>query len=42
MSGGLGFVDTNMLVYAFERSPSAKQQVAKRLLTELMEEGRRA
>jgi predicted nucleic acid-binding protein len=40
MSGGLSFVDTNVLVYAFQKSPSAKQQVARRLLAELTEEGR--
>ncbi len=40
MSGGQSFVDTNVLVYAFQKSPSAKQQVARRLLAELMEEGR--
>jgi predicted nucleic acid-binding protein len=40
MSGELGFLDTNVLVYAFERRPSEKQQVAKRLLAELMEEDR--
>ena len=38
MSGdsGLGFVDTNVLVYAFDRSGSAKQRAAQRLLNELM------
>jgi predicted nucleic acid-binding protein len=35
--GGLGFVDTNVLVYAFDRSGSAKQRAAQRLLNELME-----
>jgi len=42
MSGdnGLGFVDTNVLVYAFDRSGSAKQRAAQRLLNELMEQDR--
>ncbi len=40
LNSDLSFVDTNVLVYAFQKSPSAKQQVARRLLAELMEEGR--
>jgi predicted nucleic acid-binding protein len=35
--GGLGFVDTNVLVYAFDNSGSAKQRAAQRLLNELMD-----
>jgi len=31
------FVDTNVLVYAFEKSDSSKKQTAKRLLTGLMD-----
>ena len=42
MSGerALSFVDTNVLVYAFDKSGSAKKQVAQRLLNELMDEDR--
>jgi predicted nucleic acid-binding protein len=42
MSGdsGLGFVDTNVLVYAFDKSGSAKQRAAQRLMNELMEQDR--
>jgi len=36
----LAFVDTNVLVYAFEKSSSPKKRVAQRLLNELMEEDR--
>ena len=36
----LGFVDTNVLVYAFERSDSAKKRAAQRLVGELIEEDR--
>jgi predicted nucleic acid-binding protein len=36
----LSFVDTNVLVYAFDKSSSSKKQVAKRLMNELMEEDR--
>ncbi|SPF37337.1 conserved hypothetical protein [Candidatus Sulfopaludibacter sp. SbA4] len=36
----LSFVDTNVLVYAFDRSNSPKKQVAQRLMNELMEEDR--
>ena len=35
-----GFVDTNVLVYAFDRSNSPKKRVAQRLMNELMEEDR--
>ena len=37
---GLSFVDTNVLVYAFDKSGSAKKRVAQRLLNELMDEDR--
>jgi predicted nucleic acid-binding protein len=42
MSGerALGFVDTNVLVYAFDKSGSAKQRAAQRLMNELVEEDR--
>jgi predicted nucleic acid-binding protein len=36
----LAFVDTNVLVYAFEKSSSPKKRVAQRLINELMEEDR--
>ena len=36
----LSFVDTNVLVYAFDRSSSPKKQVVQRLMNELMEEDR--
>jgi predicted nucleic acid-binding protein len=36
----LSFVDTNVLVYAFDKSGSPKKQIAQRLMTELMEEDR--
>ncbi|HEY3411864.1 MAG TPA: PIN domain-containing protein [Armatimonadota bacterium] len=36
----LCFVDTNVLVYGFDKSSSPKKRVAQRLLTELMEEDR--
>jgi predicted nucleic acid-binding protein len=36
----LSFVDTNVLVYAFDKSTSPKKQVAERLMNELMEEDR--
>lgn len=36
----LGFVDTNVLVYAFDKSSSPKKRVAQRLMNELMEEDR--
>jgi predicted nucleic acid-binding protein len=34
------FVDTNVLVYAFEKSSSVKKQTARRLVTELMDTDR--
>jgi len=37
---GLVFVDTNVLVYAFEKSKSKKQQLAQGLLSALMDEDR--
>jgi predicted nucleic acid-binding protein len=36
----LAFFDTNVLVYAFDRSSSPKKRVAQRLINELMEEDR--
>jgi len=36
----LAFVDTNVLVYAFDKGDSPKKRIAKRLLTDLMEEDR--
>jgi predicted nucleic acid-binding protein len=36
----LSFVDTNVLVYAFDKSGSPKKQAAERLMNELMEEDR--
>lgn len=36
----LCFVDTNVLVYAFDKSVSSKKQIAARLLNELVEEDR--
>ena len=36
----LSFVDTNVLVYAFDKSGSPKKRVAQRLLNELMDEDR--
>lgn len=36
----LSFVDTNVLVYAFERSDSARKRIAQRLLGDLMVEDR--
>lgn len=36
----LSFVDTNVLVYAFDRGNSLKKRVAQRLMNELMEEDR--
>ena len=35
-----GFVDTNVLVYAFDKSGSPKKRAAQRLLSELMDEDR--
>ncbi len=36
----LSFVDTNVLVYAFDKSSSPKKRVAQQLMNELMEEDR--
>jgi predicted nucleic acid-binding protein len=36
----ISFIDTNVLVYAFERSDSEKKRVAQRLLSELMDADR--
>jgi predicted nucleic acid-binding protein len=36
----LSFVDTNVLLYAFDKSSSPKKRVAQRLMNELMEEDR--
>ena len=36
----LSFVDTSVLVYAFDKSSSPKKRVAERLMNELMEEDR--
>jgi predicted nucleic acid-binding protein len=36
----LSFVDTNVLVYAFDKSGSPKKRIAERLLNELMEDDR--
>jgi predicted nucleic acid-binding protein len=36
----LGFVDTNVLVYASDKSDSPKKRVAQLLLNDLMEEDR--
>jgi predicted nucleic acid-binding protein len=38
--GSLSFVDTNVLVYAFDKSNSPKKRVAQRLMNKLMEEDR--
>jgi predicted nucleic acid-binding protein len=35
-----GFVDTNVLVYAFDKGNSPKKQIAQQLLHELMEDDR--
>jgi predicted nucleic acid-binding protein len=35
-----GFVDTNVLVYAFDKGGSEKKRVAQRLIQQLMEEDR--
>jgi predicted nucleic acid-binding protein len=42
VSNDLGFVDTNILVYAFDKSPSPspKKQIALRLIGELMRQDR--
>jgi predicted nucleic acid-binding protein len=34
------FVDTNILVYAFDKSPTPKKRIAQRLMHELMDEDR--
>jgi predicted nucleic acid-binding protein len=36
----VSFVDTNVLVYAFDKTSSPKKRVAQRLIDELMEEDR--
>jgi predicted nucleic acid-binding protein len=36
----VSFVDTNVLVYAFDKSNSAKKTIAQRLMNELIEEDR--
>ena len=36
----LSFVDTNVLVYAFDKSSSPKKRIAQRLMNELMDEDR--
>jgi predicted nucleic acid-binding protein len=36
----LSFVDTNVLVYSFDKSDSQKKRVAQRLMNELMDEDR--
>src|ERR1022692_939120 len=36
----LSFVDTNVLVYAFDQSSSPKKRIAQALLNELMDEDR--
>jgi predicted nucleic acid-binding protein len=36
----LSFVDTNVLVYAFDRSSSPKKRIAQRLINQLMDEDR--
>src|ERR1700685_4213428 len=40
MSSDLSFVDTNVLVYAFEKAASPKKQIARRLTDELIDEDR--
>ncbi len=37
MSADAAFADTNLLVYAFDRAPTPKKEIASRLLTLLME-----
>ena len=34
------FVDTNVLVYAFDKSSTPKKRIAQQLMHELMEQGR--
>jgi predicted nucleic acid-binding protein len=36
----LSFIDTNVLVHAFDKSSSSKKRIAERLMNELMEEDR--
>jgi predicted nucleic acid-binding protein len=38
--GALSFIDTNVLVYAFDKGASPKKRVAQRLMKELMDEDR--
>lgn len=38
MAGDPSFVDTNVLVYAFEQTDSPKKRIAQRLINELMDE----
>jgi predicted nucleic acid-binding protein len=38
--GALSFVDTNVLVYAFDKGSSPKKRTAQRLMNELMDEDR--
>jgi predicted nucleic acid-binding protein len=40
LSSDLSFVDTNVLVHAFDKLPSPKKQVAQRLVAELVEQKR--
>lgn len=40
MSGDLAFVDTNVMVYALEPSPSHKKEAARNLLGSLLDEDR--
>lgn len=40
VDGPVAFVDTNVLVYAFDRSSSAKKLIAQQLMNELMEDNR--
>jgi predicted nucleic acid-binding protein len=40
VEGPLSFVDTNVLVYAFDKSDSPKQRVAQQLINQLMDEDR--
>jgi len=36
----LSFVDTNVLVYAFDKNNSPKKRIAQQLMNELMQEDR--
>jgi len=40
VENGLSFVDTNVLVYAFEKQDSTKKHVAQGLMNQLMDEDR--